>query len=131
VSGRLFVLIAGTLFSWLCAACTLHFFWYFFRKSEIFAHTLRRPTLQYGYFALASIGVGYGIFCGVESMLQWMPKGWVTGEDDPISVKYSVAGTVAFFLTLAFMGEMEKLVERLRMGEHNLALLKQRSDPPP
>lgn len=130
MSGRSFVLIAGTLFSWVSASCTVHFFWHFFRKSEIFAHTLRRPALQYGYFALVSVGVGYGIFCGVEAMLQWIPKGWVTGEDDPISVKFSVAGTAAFFVTLAFMGEMEKLAERLRRGEHNSALLKQRSDTP-
>lgn len=137
MSARLVLSLASTLFSWLCAGCTLHFFWYFFRTSEIFADKLRPRALKYGYFVLACIGVGYCVFRGAEATLQWMPRKWVTlldEGDSPIWIGYEIAGTVTFFGSLAFMYELEKLAERIR--EWNLAerirkAAEDREPPPP
>jgi hypothetical protein len=62
------------------------------------------------------IGVGYCIFRGAETTLQWIPRNWVSYSedgDDPIWMGYGLAGAAAFFGSMWLVGEMEKVARQL------------------
>ncbi len=117
MSTKLVLLIATTLFSWICAGCTVHCFWQFFRNPTSFSSgPFERRTFSYTYVFLVWVGLGYCIFRGVEATVQWMPRTWVIYFEDG-ELMWSganLAFIVAFFGSQVFYYEMLKLAQRLQ-----------------
>jgi len=112
-----------TLFSWACAACTIHFFWHCLYKPEGLQKIIPRGNpFRIAYGACVFVGVGYCIFQGAEATLQWIPKDWVSYDEDGNKnwVGYGLAGVAAVYGTVILLPGMEKLaskceeLERLR-----------------
>ncbi len=125
-------LVFLTLFSWICAGCTVHFFWQCLRpphrllwdrRQEFLASAPKPKFRHYAYFVCVWIGVGYCIFRGMEETVQWVPRSWVQYSedgDDPIWRGDVLASTAAFFASLWLVGEMEKFAKKLADIEKSL-----------
>jgi hypothetical protein len=124
MSTKLAIAIATTLFSWICAGCTVHCFWHFFRNPASFSSDrFASPKLNYAYISFVMFGLGYCIFCGVEATVGWIPRTWVSYSedgDDPIWVGYTTAFIVAFFGAQVLFHEMAKLAQRVVDGERRM-----------
>ncbi|MGH6837513.1 MAG: hypothetical protein ACREDT_01670 [Methylocella sp.] len=121
MSPKLIFSIAITLFGWICAGCTVHFFWQFFRNPTNFNKGFGLRILSYAYFTFVWVGIGYCIFRGAEATLQWMPRSWVTFSDEgePIWKGDELAGIAAILGSALLMEEMSKLAEKLQDAERD------------
>ena len=125
MSASLMVAVIATLFSWVAAGCTVHFFWQFFRNTPYFNKINSRGFgsrfLSYGYFLFVWIGVGYCIFRGAEATFQWMPRSWINiSEDgDATWMGDTFAGMAGFVASLWVVEKMTKLAERLDKAERD------------
>jgi hypothetical protein len=119
-------LVFTTLCSWVCGGCTVHFFWHCLRPPHQFPWERRWPAnspstpkpsfRDYAYLVFVWIGVGYCIFRGAETTVQWMPRSWVQYSedgDDPMWVGGLLAGMAAFFGSAWLLQEMEKFARKL------------------
>ena len=109
-------LVFLTLFSSICAGCTVHFFWQCLRAPHVLTCERWHKYVAYIYFICVWIGVGYCIFRGVEATVQWIPRSWVQYSDDgdgPMWVGDSLAGTVAFIGSILLVEEIAKIAQKL------------------
>jgi hypothetical protein len=121
MSAKLVIVIATALVSWISAGCTVHCFWHFFRHPASF-NSGRSGKLANAYIVFVLLGLGYCIFSGVEAMVGWIPRNWVSYSDDgedPIWVGYVFASIVAFFGSQVFLYEMAKLAHRVEDCERS------------
>jgi hypothetical protein len=108
-------LILITLFSWICAGCTVNFFWQCFHSPHQVAWSRRHGFLGFAYYLCVWIGVGYCIFRGAEVTVQWMPRSWVSYSEDGDSswVGDILAGLAAFIGSILLLEEMGKVTQKL------------------
>lgn len=125
MSARLIFTVTATLFSWVAAGCTVHFFWQFFYNTTNFnkinSRGFESRILSYGYFVFVWIGIGFCIFRGAEATLHWMPRSWVNiSEDgDATWMGESFASMAGFAGALWIVDKMIKLAERLGKAERD------------
>ncbi len=131
MSAEFIFLIAITLFSWICAGCTVHFFWQCLcdptnlEPTNIHSDTGEVNSIAFcrsaAYFIFVWIGIGYCIYKGAEATLQWMPRSWVrfSDEGEPEWVGYGLAVIAAFYGSYLLIVGMCRLAERLKDAERD------------
>ena len=140
------VLAAGL--SVVVTGCTIHHVYLFFARPTRFREIVsKRPGLNrwqiaigYGYMIAAAFGIGYCIYRGVLAGLWWIPRGWVSINDDGERewIGFTIAATAGLFGAIGIIEAMGKLnaqhieLERLlEQANTRVATLSERDRRPP
>jgi hypothetical protein len=100
-----FNVLHATVSLWI-AGCTFHFFWVFLngpqRLREINARcdgSFKGKAFAYIYLFSVFIGICICVYDGALAAFSWMPRSWVTTDEDGAS--YWIAQTLAGTFSLA------------------------------
>jgi len=121
-----------TLIGWVCAGCTVHFFWKFFHNPQFLLGPISpfllpsqdnswKKPVRSAYCLAVWMGTAYCIYKGAQATLDWMPKSWtVMNDGEPELVRDSLALTLAGIGSLLLIIGLLNVAERLVEAERSL-----------